>query len=52
MWTAILLGAFTALEYILKVVAIGTVPEGRRPSSSQAWLLLILFIPIVGFPLY
>jgi cardiolipin synthase len=52
MWTPILLGAYTVIEYVLKIIAIGTVPENRRPSSSQAWLLLILFIPIVGFPLY
>jgi cardiolipin synthase A/B len=29
-------------------VALGLVPEGRRPSSASAWLLLILFLPIVG----
>ncbi|MEB2321257.1 MAG: phospholipase D-like domain-containing protein [Sorangiineae bacterium] len=40
------------LEYGLKLIAIGTVPEGRRPSSSHAWLLLILLVPLVGFPLY
>lgn len=40
------------LDFGLKVVAIGTVPENRRPSSSTAWLLLILLVPIVGFPLY
>lgn len=40
------------LEYVIKVVAIGVVPENRRPSSSQAWLLLILFLPAVGLPLF
>lgn len=40
------------LEYALKVIAVGTVPENRRPSSASAWLLLIMFIPLVGFPLY
>ncbi|MFF0989612.1 cardiolipin synthase [Kocuria nitroreducens] len=40
------------VEYGLKLLAIGTVPENRRPSSSSAWLLLILFVPVVGFPLY
>ncbi|ANS77762.1 Cardiolipin synthetase [Serinicoccus hydrothermalis] len=39
-------------EYVLKIWAIGSVPENRRPSASSAWLLLILFIPLVGFPLY
>ena len=40
------------IEYGLKFIAIGTVPEGRKPASSSAWLLLILFIPVVGLPLY
>ncbi len=40
------------VEFVMKVVALGVVPENRRPSSSSAWLLLILFVPVVGFPLY
>lgn len=40
------------LEYGIKLLAIGVVPEGRKPSSANAWLLLILFLPIVGLPLY
>lgn len=40
------------VEYAIKVVAIGWVPEGRRPSSSNAWLLLILLVPVVGLPLF
>lgn len=40
------------LEYVVKLIAVGTVPENRRPSSGQAWLLLILFLPIVGLPLF
>jgi cardiolipin synthase len=48
LWTTI----FVAGEYLIKFVAIGTVPENRRPSSSSAWLLLILFLPVVGFPLF
>jgi len=40
------------VEYAIKVVAVGVVPENRRPSSSQAWLLLILFLPVVGVPLF
>lgn len=39
-------------EYVVKIIAIGTVPENRRPSSSQAWLLIILLVPVVGVPLY
>ena len=35
------------LEYSIKLLAIGIVPEGRRPSSSSAWLLAILLVPVV-----
>lgn len=40
------------VEYGLKLYAVGTVPENRRPAASSAWLLLILFVPVLGFPLY
>ena len=40
------------IDYGIKIVAIGTVPENRSPSSSSAWLLIILLVPIVGLPLY
>ena len=43
---------FVVIEYTMKIIAVGVVPENRRPSSSSAWLLLILFLPLVGFPLY
>ncbi len=51
-WEQVLTTTFVFGEYLIKFVAIGTVPENRRPSSSSAWLLLILFLPVVGFPLY
>ena len=44
--------ALLITEYVLKVVALGTVPENRQPAASQAWLLVILFIPVVGVPLF
>lgn len=40
------------VDFIVKVVAVGLVPENRRPSSSMAWLMLILVIPLVGLPLF
>jgi cardiolipin synthase len=40
--------ALYLLEFAIKVVALGLVPEGRRPSSATAWLLLILFLPVIG----
>lgn len=40
------------IDYSIKILAIGFVPEGRRPSSSTAWLLAILLLPYVGLPLF
>ena len=47
-WAAVILW----IEFLVKVAAVGIVPERRQPSSSQAWLLLILVLPVVGVPLY
>ncbi|WP_136194443.1 cardiolipin synthase [Actinomyces procaprae] len=51
-WHPVLTTAWVVLEYVIKFVALGTVPENRRPSSSTAWLLLIFLLPVVGLPLY
>lgn len=51
-WAALAASAAYLLDLALKIIAVGTIPEGRRPSSSSAWLLLILFLPFIGFPLY
>src|SRR3954449_4594429 len=32
----------------IDVLALGLVPERRRPSSAMAWLLLILLVPLFG----
>jgi cardiolipin synthase A/B len=40
--------AIYLLDLGIKIVALGLVPEGRRPSSATAWLLLILFLPVIG----
>lgn len=47
-----LTSAVIITEYAIKVLALGMVPENRQPGSSQAWLLAILFIPVVGVPLF
>ena len=44
--------AAMAVDYAIKFVMIGVVPGGRKPSSANAWLLLILLLPVVGLPLY
>ena len=40
------------VDYAIKFVMIGIVPGNRKPSSANAWLLLILLLPVVGLPLY
>lgn len=40
------------IDYGIKFVAVGIVPEGRKPNSSNAWLLLILLIPVIGLPMF
>ncbi len=48
-WWAI---GLLVVEYAIKIVAIGTIPENRKTGSSFAWLLLVLFVPVVGLPLF
>jgi cardiolipin synthase len=43
-----LTAALYLFDLAIKVVALGLVPEGRRPSSASAWLLLIFFLPVIG----
>ncbi|SMX77276.1 MULTISPECIES: cardiolipin synthase [unclassified Brevibacterium] len=50
--TSVLGVSLIVIEYAVKIIAVGVVPEDRRPSSSSAWLLLILFVPLVGIPLF
>jgi cardiolipin synthase A/B len=45
---SVLTVALYLLDLAIKVLALGLVPEGRRPSSATAWLLLILFLPVIG----
>ncbi len=40
------------VDFTIKVIALGVVPKDRRPSSGMAWLLLIMFIPFVGFVIF
>jgi cardiolipin synthase A/B len=40
------------VELIIKIVALGTIPGNRRPSSSIAWLLLIVVTPILGLVIF
>lgn len=48
-WLTTLLGV---AYVIIAVLALGTIPGNRRPSSAMAWILLILFVPYVGVILF
>ena len=36
----------------INILALGLVPEGRRPGSAMAWLLLIVLFPVFGLLLF
>lgn len=36
------------LIILINIAAIGVIPEGRRPQTAMAWLILIVFAPFVG----
>ena len=40
--------ALAVLDLAIKVVALGFLPQNRRPSSAMAWLLMVFFLPFVG----
>lgn len=48
-WLGLLIAA---LDLAIKVVAVATIPHNRRPSSSLAWLLLIILTPLFGLFLF
>ncbi|SKB09168.1 cardiolipin synthase [Aeromicrobium choanae] len=45
--TLISLAAVVAIITI-NIAAIGIIPEGRRPQTAMAWLILIVFAPFLG----
>jgi cardiolipin synthase len=44
--------ALALVDYAIKFFAIGVIPSNRKPSSSMAWLILILIIPFAGFIIF
>jgi len=40
------------IDVVIKIIALGTIPRNRRPSSSLAWLLLITLTPVFGLILF
>lgn len=51
-WPVVSTTLYTLVDVVLRLVAIVVVPRNRRPASAIAWLLAIMALPIVGFPLY
>ncbi len=49
---AILGWVLLVLEIGLRLFALGVIPGNRKPSTGMAWLLVILFEPIIGFTVY
>lgn len=44
--------AYGALDALLRIIALIIVPERRRPGSAIAWLLAIMALPVLFFPVY
>ncbi|GAA1757084.1 phospholipase D-like domain-containing protein [Kocuria aegyptia] len=40
--------AFFAVDLVIRLLALGTIPHNRRPSAAWGWLLVIFFFPILG----
>ncbi len=36
------------VEFVVKIIALGIIPQNRRPTSAAAWLLLIFIHPWIG----
>jgi cardiolipin synthase A/B len=49
---AVLAFLVVALGLGLRLLALGVIPENRRPSSGMAWLILILVQPVIGFTIF
>ncbi|MFI7481315.1 cardiolipin synthase [Kocuria sp. M1R5S2] len=44
--------AFFAVDLVIRLLALGTIPHNRRPSAAWGWLLVIFFFPILGGLVY
>lgn len=40
--------AVVVVIVLVNIAAIGIIPEGRRPQTAMAWLILIVFAPFLG----
>jgi cardiolipin synthase A/B len=51
-WTALGGLLLWALDFGIKLAAVGIVPGNRKPSAAMAWLILILIVPFAGVVLF
>ncbi len=49
---AVLGVALIIADYVIKFLAVGVLPNNKKPSSAMAWLILILIIPFAGFVVF
>ena len=41
-----------ALDWLLRLAALWWIPRRSSPAAARSWLLLALFLPLLGLPLY
>ena len=51
-WVAFSTTFYGVIDALLRVIALVVVPRRRRPGSAIAWLLAIMALPIIFFPVY
>ena len=40
------------LDWVLRLAALWWIPRRSSPAAARSWLLLALFLPLLGLPLY
>jgi cardiolipin synthase len=51
-FTIAIVVAAVAIDFVIRLVSIVTLPHNRRPQTAMAWLLAIFFLPYIGFLLF
>lgn len=51
-FTIAIVVAAVAIDFVIRIVSIVTIPRNRRPQTAMAWLLAIFFLPYIGFLLF
>lgn len=51
-WALVWTYLYVGIDVVLRLISLVVVPRNRRPGSALAWLLAIMVLPIVGFPLF